>query len=201
MNLVPSKPHVGPSSGATSFERALRKILKSAPQDLWLDTIRRARFASHNPLVTWMLNQPECDFAVAVHAFYRSNPAQHLESPAPLPAHPNDDQIFATCLINWDTGSYRKHRLKVEDCDAPIRQISRLHQKVIARPRGSLPFQVPLRFLEPKGGTPLVLPESINPEIAPDLWALYAEAALDVPQTAPGLARKMANFMRKFSLG
>lgn len=198
---IPSKHRpTGPSNSASQPESALRKILKDAPQNLWLDTVRRARFATHNSLVAWMLDQPECDFAVAVHAFYRSNPAQHLDAPKALPARPNADEIFAQCLINWDTGSYRTHRLKVEECDAPLRQISRLHQKVIARPRGSLPFHIPQRFLEPKGGIPLELPEHMNPENAPDLWKIYTAAGLTVPNTAPGLPRKFAEIMHKIFL-
>ena len=200
MNNTSPKQSAGPPNGVPQSEYAVRQILKGAPQDLWLDTVRRARFAAHNSLVSWMINQPECDFAVAVHAFYRSNPAQHLDAPKALPPRPTQDEIFAQCLINWDTGSFRTHRLKVEECDAPLRQISRLHQKVIARPRGSLPFQIPLRFLEPKGGETLKLSAHLNPEDAPDLWAKYSAAGLEVPRTAPGLPRKLAGIMRKLSL-
>ncbi len=199
MNQPLSKPSSGQSFGLSQSENAIRRVLKGAPQDLWLDTIRRARFASHNSLISWMLCQPECDFAVAVHAFYRSNPAQYLDTPIAVPPHPSSDQIFARCLINWDTGYFRTHRLKVEECDAPLRQISRIHQKVIARQRGSLPFRIPLRFLDPKGGKPLQLSENLNPENAPDLWAMYADARLDVPSAAPGFTRKFSGIMRKIS--
>jgi hypothetical protein len=200
MKQASSKRPPGQSFSVSQSEIAIRQVLKGAPQDLWLDTIRRARFAAHNPLISWMLNQPECDFAIAVHAFYRSNPVQHLDTPKALPPRPDADQIFAQCLINWDTGFYRTHRLKVEECDAPLRQISRLHQKVIARPRGSLPFRIPPRFLEPRGGTLLQLSDNLNPENAPDLWAKYADAGLNVPSTAPGLSRKFAGIMRKMNL-
>ena len=181
-----------PENGNQTAEDEIRQVLKGGPQDLWLETIRRARYASHNTLVSWMLNQPECDFAIAVHAFYRSNPAQHLDDPKPLPLHPSDDQIFARVLVNWDTGSFRTHRLRVEERDAPLRQISRLNQKVIARPRGSLPFQVPQRFLEPRGGELMHLPAHQSPDNSHHLWDKYAKAGLDVPPIAPGLARKIA---------
>ncbi|MCG3269041.1 hypothetical protein [Yoonia sp. I 8.24] len=199
MNQPVSKPTPGQSFSLPQSENAIRQVLKGAPQDLWLDTIRRARFASHNTLISWMLCQPECDFAVAAHAFYRSNPAQYLDSPTALPPHPSSDQIFARCLINWDTGFFRTHRLKVEERDAPLRHISIIHQKVIARQRGSLPFRIPLRFLDPKGGKPLQLSESLNPENAPDLWIKYAHAQLDVPSTAPGFPRRISGIMRKIS--
>jgi hypothetical protein len=146
-----------------------------------------------------MLDQPECDFAIAVHAFYRSDPAQHLDAPSALPPHPSSDQVFARCLINWDTGYFRTHRLKVEECDAPLRQISRIHQKVIARQRASLPFRIPQRFLEPVGGELLQLSDNLNPENTKDLWIKYAHAQLDVPSAAPGLPRKFAAIMRKLS--
>ncbi|WP_106746531.1 hypothetical protein [Yoonia maritima] len=177
---------------------SIRHVLKGAPQDLWLDTIRRAKYASHNTLISWMLSQPECDFAIAVHAFYRSNPAKHLDDPKPLPAHPEPDDIFSRVLIQWDIGFYRTHRLAVEERDAPLRQIARLNQKIIARPRGSLPFQVPARFLEPKGGTTLSLPAHLSPTAVHNIWKKYADAGLDVPASAPGLPRQIAQIKNRF---
>ena len=77
-------------------EFRLRNLLKHAPQDLWLDTIRRTRGDAHNGLIYWMLSQPQCDFAVAAHAFYRRNPANQVDHPQPLPARPGpDNQVRA----------------------------------------------------------------------------------------------------------
>ena len=66
----------------SASEVKLRRILRDAPQDLWLETIRRTRSDAHNSLIYWMLSQPECDFAIAAHAFYRSNPAAQLDHPS-----------------------------------------------------------------------------------------------------------------------
>ncbi len=173
-------------------EVTLRRILRNAPQDLWLDTIRRTRSDAHNGLVYWMLSQPECDFAVAAHAFYRSNPAFYLDNPKPLKLRPGPADIFALVLINWDTGYFRTHKLKVETDDAHPRVLSRLHQKLLAFPRGSLPFTIPEELLHPEGGTPAQVPAHLSPDDAAHLWPIYAELGLRVPDTAPGIKRRMA---------
>lgn len=173
-------------------ERALRRVLKASPQDLWLDTIRRAKLPEHDSLIYWMLSQTECDFAIAVHAFYRSDPIAYLDDPKPLPLRPSPSNIFALVLQNWDTGSYRSHRLLVEDIDVTARQIARLNQKIMAKPKGALPFSIPPRFLQPEGGDPLKLPPHLSPEDARNLWPLYAELKLDVPDAPPGIRRRLA---------
>lgn len=191
------KPVINPD------EIALRRILKDAPQDLWLDTIRRTRPNQHDSLIYWMLNQTACDFAIAMHAFYRSDPARYLDHPAPLPMRPGTTDIFACILLNWDTGSYRTHKLRIEEKDAPARIISRVNQKVLARPRGSLPFTIPQRFLDPAGGAPLHLPAHLSPSHARHLWPIYKALGLDVPDTPPGLQRKMAQaktLLKRFGL-
>ncbi|WP_168769212.1 hypothetical protein [Yoonia maricola] len=170
----------------------LRRILKSAPQDLWLDTVRRTKGPEHDGLVYWMLSQTECDFAIAVHAFYRSDPAQYLDNPRPLPQRPGSSDLFALVLLNWDTGSYRTHRLQVDSSDAEPRIIARVRQKVMAHPQGALPFKIPQRFLEPAGGAPIKVPPHLLPNEAPHLWSLFAELGLDVDAAPPGFARKKA---------
>lgn len=169
----------------------LKYILKSAPQDLWLDTIRRASVGAHDDLIFWMLDQTECDFAVAVHAFYRSNPAYHLDNPRPLPLRPAPGQVFAQVLVNWDKGFYRNHKLLVEPRDAFPRAIARLNQKAMARPKGSLPFTIPAPFLNPVGGEPLTLPDHMSPAHAAHLWPVYHELKLWVPSTPPGISRRL----------
>lgn len=170
---------------------ALKSILKTAPQDLWLDTIRRASVGIHDDLIYWMLDQAECDFAVAAHAFYRSNPAHHLDNPRPLQLRPAPGQIFAQVLVNWDKGFYRTHALLVEPRDAYPRAIARLNQKTIARPHGSLPFTIPTRFLNPVGGEPMTLPEHFSPANSESLWPIYNALQLWVPSTKPGLPRRI----------
>ena len=197
-------PPLTDKAKTTDSEFLLRRVLKSSPQDLWLDTIRRARGAEHDGLVYWMLNQTECDFAVAVNAFYRSNPAQFLDNPRPLPSRPGPSDIFSLLLLNWDTGSYRTHRLKVEPVDADARLLARINQKVMVHPRGSLPFNVPAQFLNPVGGTPAHVPSHLSPDDTRHLWPLYADLGLRVPKAAPGLKRVMARanrMLQTFGLG
>ncbi|SFS19508.1 hypothetical protein [Yoonia litorea] len=182
----------------------IRNLLKHAPQDLWLDTIRRARSDAHNGLIHWMLSQPQCDFAVAAHAFYRSNPAQHVDRPQPLPARPGPDNLFAVVLFNWDTGSFRTHNLMVEAQDAHPRMMSRLNQKLLVHATNSLPFHIPTEFQRPQGGVPAQVPSQLSPDTDPRIWSLYADLGLNVPDQPPGLGRKLAsakNLIRKIGLG
>jgi hypothetical protein len=193
--VSPDTPRSSRSPAKTKLsenEISLRHTLKSAPQDLWLDTLRRAQEPAHDGLVYWMLNQAECDFAVAVHAFYRSKPASFLDNPKPLPLRPGPSDIFALILLNWDTGSYRTHRLLVDPVDAKPRTIARINQKVMAHPRGSLPFKIPKEFLQPNGGTAMRVPTHLQPDETPHLWLLYRELGLDVDPHPPGFARKIA---------
>lgn len=176
----------------TDSEAGLRRVLKTAPQDLWLDTIRRTQGPQHDGLVHWMLTQTECDFAVACHAFYRSGPAGHLDQPKPLPPRPGHSDIFALVLLNWDTGSYRTHDLMVEHIDVSASTMARVNQKVMARPVGSLPFKIPQSFLSPVGGTPLTLPDYLSPDDARHLWPIYAKLGLRVDGAAPGMPRQIA---------
>lgn len=171
---------------------ALMRVLKTAPQDLWLDTIRRTKPGIHDDLVFWMLSQVECDFAVAIHAFYRSDPAYHLDNPHPLPSKPGEADLFALTLLNWDKGYYRTHKLRVQDQDVDARTLARINQKAMARPRGSLPFGLPGRFLNPAGGDPVHLPPYLSPDNAVHLWPIYADLGLHVPHAAPGLPRRVA---------
>ena len=179
-------------------EKILRRVLKSSPQDLWLDALRRKQGPQHDTLVYWMLNQTECDFAIAVHAFYRSNPIQYLDQPRPLPARPGPADIFALVLLNWDTGSYRTHKLSVEDQDANPRTIGTINQKLMARPRGSLPFNIPRQFLEPAGGQPVQVPPYMLPDDARHLWPVYKELGLRVADAPPGIARQVSRLKAFF---
>lgn len=194
----------GPNRAKVSdSEVALRRALKDAPQDLWLDTIRRTRSDAQNGLIYWMLSQPECDFAIAAHAFYRSNPAIHLDDPKPLPPRPGPSNLFARVLLNWDTGSFRYHSLKVESSDAHPRVIALLNEKIAAAPRGTLPFTIPKPFLNPEGGVPLQVPPYLSPDDAPHLWPHYADLGLRVPDTPPGMKRRIERakvLLRKIGL-
>lgn len=172
-------------------EVVLRRVLRDAPQDLWLDTIRRTRSDAHNGLIYWMLSQPECDFAIAAHAFYRSNPVFHVDNPQPLTLRPGPAHIFALVLVNWDTGFFRTHNLKVEPVDVHPRILTRLNQKMLVHPRGTLPFQIPKELLQPKGGVPAQVPSRLSPDDAPHLWPIYADLGLQVPDTAPGIQRRV----------
>lgn len=194
---VPQKPKLSES------EISLRRLLKSSPQDLWLETLRRTRGPEHNGLVYWMLSQIECDFAIAVHAFYRSDPAHHLDNPRPLPQRPGPANLFALILLNWDTGSYRRQRLQVAPIDAEPRTVARIRQKLMVYPTGALPFRIPQQFLEPEGGSPVKVPPHLQPDDAPHLWSLYAELGLAVDEAPPGIARKIArakSFFQRFGL-
>ena len=173
-------------------ETALRRILNAAPQDLWLDTIRRTRLPQHDSLVHWMLNQVKCDFAVAAHAFYRSSPDQHIDNARPLPTRPEPSELFAQVLLNWDKGYYRTHDLRTDIRDADPRMIRRVNQKLIARPRGALPFKVPSKLLELDGGRPVSLPSHLRPDDAAHLWQIYNDLGLRVPPSPPGMARRVA---------
>jgi hypothetical protein len=95
-------------------------------------------------------------------------------------------------LVNWDTGYYRTHTLAVEKQDVERRQLIQINQKVIARPRGSLPFSIPQQFLDPKGGEPVQMSPHLSPDEAKHLWPLYAKLGLRVPTSAPGVRRKLA---------
>lgn len=181
----------------------LRRALKSSPQDVWLETLRRTRGPQHNSLVYWMLSQTECDFAVAVHAFYRSDPARYLDDPKPLPQRPGHADLFALILLNWDTGYYRTHRIQVDPVDADPRAIARTKQKLMVHSQGALPFKIPQRFLEPTGGAAIKVPAHLQPDQAPHLWPLFAELGLDVDAAPPGFARKIARakaMFRKFKI-
>ncbi len=177
---------------ASKAEIALRRILRSAPQDLWLDTIRRTKGPQHDGLVHWMLGQAECDFAVAVHALYRSDPIKHLASGKTLPARPGHHDIFAQILLNWDTGSYRAHRLRVQTVDAHPSQIARLKEAVAAQKQSTLPFAIPQQFLDPRGGKTLRLLKGQSPDDAPQLWKIYQALGLDVLSSPPGVGRVFA---------
>jgi len=179
-------------------EIRLRRMLKASPQDLWLDTLRRTKNNAHDGLVYWMLNQTECDFAIAAHAFYRSNPAQFLDTPRPLPLRPGPSDVFALVLLNWDTGSYRSHQLQVDVIDADPRLISRTRQKAMVHPHGSLPFRIPERLLEPTGGVPMKLPRHLLPDEVPHLWSLYRELGLTVDAVPPGIGRRIAHAKSAF---
>ena len=170
----------------------LRRILKSAPQDLWLDTIRRTTDGVHNDLVHWMLDQPECDFAIAAYAFYRSDPVIKLSDPQPLRPRPDISETFAQVLLNWDVGFYRTHKLSLEESDISARTISRLRQKLLAWPKGALPFTIPARLLDTQGGEPVQLPAHMSPDHASHLWVLYRALGLRVHPTKPGLRRHVA---------
>ena len=173
-------------------EFRLRNLLKNAPQDLWLDTIRRTRGDAHNGLIYWMLSQPQCDFAVAAHAFYRTNPSNFVDNPQPLPARPGPDNLFAVVLFNWDTGSYRSHDLKVTAKDAHPRMIARLNQKLLVYEKGTLPFRIPRELQRPEGGQNLHVPTQLSPDENPAIWSLYADLGLDVPDSPPGFLRRLS---------
>jgi hypothetical protein len=196
---------IGPARTKVSdSEVELRRILRGAPQDLWLDTIRRTRSDAHNSLIYWMLNQPECDFAIAAHAFFRSDPALHIDNPKPLSLRPGPTNLFAVVLVNWDTGFFRTHNLKVEPVDAHPRILARLNDKISEIPRASLPFNIPTKLLNPEGGESAQVPPHLSPDDSAHLWPLYTDLGLRVPHTAPGLTRKVElakGLLKKVGIG
>jgi hypothetical protein len=188
----------------SASEVKLRRILRDAPQDLWLETIRRTRSDAHNGLIYWMLSQPECDFAIAAHAFYRSNPAAQLDNPKPLPLRPSASNIFALVLINWDTGFFQTHKLKVEAVDVHPRVLAGVQEKMLGHPRGSLPFSIPRQLLTLDGGTPAYVSPTLSPDDAIHLWAIFADLGLQVPDTAPRMKRRLEQakgLLKKVGIG
>lgn len=175
----------------TQSEAALRRALKKAPQDLWLDTVRRTTGDRHQRLLYWMLCQPECDFAVAASAFYRSNPLARILNPKPLTPRPGPTNLFALVLLNWDTGSFRTQNLRVDDKDVDPAMLVRMQDAYHAHARGSLPFNIPPALLDPKGGIAMHVPAHLSPEDAPQLWPLYRHLGLRVPIEPPGMKRKL----------
>ncbi|SIT88699.1 hypothetical protein SAMN05421665_2779 [Yoonia rosea] len=184
--------HITAQPKLTEKERAVRRLLRSSPQDLWLDTLRRTRGTEHCALVHWMLCQPECDFAVAVHAFYRCNPTDFLDNPRPLPARPRTHDIFALILRNWETGSYRTHRLKLEAIDADPSIVSQVRQKLMIYSEGTLPFTIPPAFIDPTGGSPVKVPPHLQPNEIREIWSLFSDLGLNVHTSPPGFARRIA---------
>jgi hypothetical protein len=172
----------------SASEMKLRCILRDAPQDLWLETIRRTRCDAHNGLIHWMLSQPECDFVIAAHAFYRSNPAAHLDNLTPLPLRPSTSNIFALALINWDTGfSGPKNSRWKPSMFTPA--CSQVFKKILGHPRGALAFNTPKQLLTLEGGSPAYVLRPLSPDGTIHLWAIFADLGLQVPDTAPGMKR------------
>ena len=192
--MVPDNQNAPPNPNrakTTQSEAALRRALKKAPQDLWLDTVRRTRGEKHQRLLYWMLSQPECDFAVAASAFYRSNPLAHITHPKPLTPRPGATNLFALVLLNWDTGSFRNHQLRIDQNDVAPDMLVKLQEAYQAHPRGSLPFQIPAALLDPKGGMPMQVPAHLSPDDAPQLWPLFRHLGLAVPIEPPGMKRRL----------
>lgn len=161
--------------------------------------MRRTRNGMHDELIYWMLNQTECDFAVAAHAFYNSDPAYFLDNPRP-PPRPGPGQAFAQVIVNWDKGFYRSHKLRLDSRDAHPSDVSRVRQKIIAHPRGSLPFLIPTRFVDLAGGKQTALPDHLSPDNARNLWPIYSALQLRVPPTAPGLSRMLMRAQGLFNM-
>jgi hypothetical protein len=107
-------------------------------------------------------------------------------------------------LINWDTGFFQTHKLKVEAVDVHPRVLAGVQEKMLGHPRGSLPFSIPRQLLTLDGGTPAYVSPTLSPDDAIHLWAIFADLGLQVPDTAPGMKRRLEQakgLLKKVGIG
>lgn len=176
-------------------EDALKALLRVSPPDVWYDVLRRADPDTHGALILWMVNQKDCDFAVAVHAFLQSAPDYAVRRGLPLPAHPGPDQIWAAVIHNWHRGLYRSHEIA---CDAgDLQGFARLLRAALDQRRpDTLSFPVPAPLLDLDGGRPVSVPASASPDQSFRVWHLYRALGLRVDPAPPGLRRVLAHALR-----
>ena len=85
----------------------LKDHLLIAPLEVWLDVIRRSDVARHYQLLSWMIEQPECDTTIAQMVFFHCKPALMIERRITIdPAFPDHDALCRTVADNYAAGQY-----------------------------------------------------------------------------------------------
>ena len=91
------------------YEAELTGWLKDQPQEVWLAIARLADWHYIPDVSAWMIDQPECDRAVAAFILWRSNVADQLRASTCLPGF-----VLHTVLSNYRKGYYRRCELALD---------------------------------------------------------------------------------------
>ena len=125
----------------------LKDHLLIAPQAVWLDVVRRSDAGKHYQLLSWMIEQPECDATIAQMVFYHCKPALMIERRITIdPAFPDHDAMCRTVAENYSRGQYPRHEIGVipGELDARIKALAGVLDYVAPEDRV---FEVPAAFL------------------------------------------------------
>lgn len=156
----------------------LKDHLLIAPGGVWLDVVRRSDAGKHYQLLSWMIEQPECDATVAQLVFYHCKPALMIERRITIdPAFPDHDALCRTVADNHARGQYPKHEngLIPGELDARIAALSGVLDYVAPEDRV---FEVPATFLSAPD-----LPH----EPLPDVWVAEEDDHIRLIYQANGL--------------
>jgi len=136
---------------ASDRDAALQELkdhLLIAPAEVWLDVVRRSDAGHHYQLLSWMIEQPECDATIAQLVFYHCKPALMIERRITIdPAFPNHDALCRTVADNFARGQYPEHEIGVipGELDARIAALRGVLDYVAPEDRV---FDVPASFLD-----------------------------------------------------
>ena len=178
-----------------SREDALKLRLRRSPPDLWYEIARRADPNHHADLLFWMLNQKQCDFAVAAHILLTGPIRYHIEAQTPLPTHPDETTLWAVVLMNWMRGHYRAHDVACDRADLDP-HLDSLRATLAARKGKETSFPMPEALLDLSGGHVTQLAAADDPDQDPDLWRLCHDLELTTLSAPPGLGRHVAQAQR-----
>ena len=163
--------------------REMKDHLLIAPLAVWLDVIRRSDVVRHYQLLSWMIEQPECDVTIAQMVFYHCKPALMIERRITVdPAFPDHDALCRTVADNFAAGQYLRTDIGVMpgELDARIVALRGVLDYVPAEERV---FEVPLAFLSPPDAPHQPLEEVWSAEGDDHIRILYQANGLEVLTT------------------
>lgn len=156
----------------------LKDHLLIAPFGVWLDVIRRSDVARHYQLLTWMIEQPECDTTIAQMVFFHCKPALMIErQPTGSPSFPDHDALCRTVAENYAAGQYLHTEVGLirGELDARIEALRGVLEYI--RPEDRV-FEVPAAFL--------TVPDIPHQPLA-DVWTAEGDDQINMIYRANGL--------------
>lgn len=152
--------------------------LLTAPLTAWLDVMRRADPAEHYRLITWILEQPECDGTIALVGFYRADAAEYLRRGLTIVAdHPTRNAIPAIIAAACAEGRFQTFELGLDhrELDAEMDEMAKL---LADTPTEERAFDVPVSFLVAPKAEAFALDPLWSPKYDAETAQLYRAAGL-----------------------
>jgi hypothetical protein len=128
------------SQGERAYVREIKAWLSSQPQDAWLMVLKNINWHWMDSLIDFMIDDPDCDIAIAAYIFWACDPAWHVANEGTLT---EGAARIARIAANVGRGFYRRNELALNRFEV-LHNVHAYAEAVRARRPGRQPARIAL---------------------------------------------------------